>query len=164
MLKFILPGVLLLIFIYLCVKPARRNMENFKILGSLAPQKQMYWHCLSECERGDPSLQLTKTKGSMTCQAYCDSTITDIVRRGGPSYTRDEPVKSVPITTSIDQSYALCGDGTKGAFCRKNFSTNSEIDKKCMQNCAYSTLPANLCMTQCSNVLSVNKSSGWSWK
>lgn len=141
-----------------------KTTENFKILGSLAPQKQMYWQCLSECERGDPSLQLTKTKGSMSCQAYCDSTITDIVRRGGPSYPRDEPVATVPITTAIDQSYALCGDGTKGAWCRKNFTTHSEIDQKCRQNCAYSTLPSDICMKNCADVLKVNATTGWSWK
>lgn len=144
-----------------------KTTENFKILGSLAPQKQMYWQCLSDCERGDPSLQLTKTKGSMSCQEYCDSTITDIVRRGGPSYPKDEPVAKVPINTRIDQAYALCGDGTKGAWCRKNFTTQGEIDQKCRQNCAYSTLPSDLCMTDCARTLEVNavgSAGGWTWK
>ena len=159
----VLAVFVLLVLFFVLYQGSNRN-EDFKVLGSLAPQKRMYWQCLSDCERGDPSLQLTKTKGSMSCQEYCDSTITDIVRRGGPSYPKDEPVATVPIVTKIDQAYALCGEGTKGAYCRKNFSSDREIDQKCRQNCAYSTLPADMCMKQCSDVLAVNKSSGWSWK
>lgn len=141
-----------------------KDNENFKVLGALARQKDMYYQCLSKCEKSDPALRLTPTKGSMMCQAYCDSTITDIVRRGGPFYPRDEPVATVPVVTRIDQAYSLCGDGTKSNSCRQNLATAGEIEEKCRQNCAYSTLPQELCMKDCSNVLAVNKTSGWSWK
>jgi hypothetical protein len=157
-------AVFVLVALFFVLYQGGKEKEDFKVLGALAPQKDMYWQCLSDCERGDPAMQLTKTKGSMSCLAYCDSTITDIVRRGGPSYPKDEPVATVPIKTRINQSYAACGDGTKGAYCRKNFATDGQIDQKCRQDCAYSTLPADLCMRQCSDVLAVNKSSGWSWK
>ena len=145
---------------FLCSE--RKNRDDFKILGALAPQKQMYWKCLSDCERGDPSFQMTKTKGSMSCLEYCDSTITDMTRRGGPAYSQDLDAATVPIVTHIDQAYARCGDGTKGNFCRKNWTSDVQIDEKCRINCAYS--PSNDCMTDCTKSLSPNKSSGWSWK
>lgn len=147
------------IILYLC-----STKENFKVLGNLSSQRQMYYQCLSECERSDPALRLTPTKGSMMCQAYCDSAITDIARRGGPSYPQDIPVAPVGISTRIDKAYAKCGDGTKGNQCRKNFATNGEIDEKCRQNCAYSPLETGDCMKTCSDVLAVNKTTGWSWK
>jgi hypothetical protein len=140
------------------------NQEDFKVLGNLASQRNMYYQCLSECERSDPALRLSPTKGSMMCQAYCDSTITDLARRGGPSYPQDIPVAPVEVTTRIDKAYATCGDGTKGNQCRKNFATDGEIDEKCRQDCAYSSAPTEECMKTCSNVLAVNKSTGWSWK
>ena len=149
---------LLLIFFFW----PRTTKDGFKVLGSLAPQKQMYWKCLSDCERGDPNFQMTKTKGSMSCLEYCDSTITDLVRRGGPSYPLDINAATVPIVTHIDQAYSRCGDGTKGAFCRKNFTSDVQIDEKCRQNCAYS--PSSTCMEDCTKSLGPNKSTGWSWK
>ncbi len=153
--------VILAIFMY-C--HGSRRKESFKILGSLAPQKDMYWQCLSDCERADPSLQLGKTKGSMSCLEFCDSTITDITRRGGPSYPVDLEAASVPIKTRIDHSYNKCGDGTKGNWCRKNFTTDGQIDEKCRQDCAYSSMPEKQCMEVCSNVHDVNKTLGWSFK
>jgi hypothetical protein len=140
------------------------SKEDFKVLGNLATQRNMYYQCLSECERSDPALRLTPTKGSMMCQAYCDSTITDLARRGGPSYPQDIPVAPTQVITRIDKAYKACGDGTKGEVCRKHFATNGEIDEKCRQDCAYSSLDAKDCMEKCSNVLAVNRTSGWSWK
>jgi len=155
---------LIVLFVILYVWLNQGCSEDFKVLGSLAPQKAMYYKCLSDCEKGDPAFNLTHTKGSMSCQAYCDSTITDIVRRGGPSYPLDLPVAPVAIKTRIDKAYDVCGDGTKGNQCRKNFATDGEIDEKCRQNCAYSSLPVKECMKQCHNILKVNKTTGWSWK
>jgi len=138
--------------------------ERFKVLGNLATQGPMYYRCLSECERSDPALRMTPTKGSMMCQAFCDSTITDIARRGGPSYPNDYPVEEIVPVTRIDKAYDVCGDGTKGEQCRKNFATNGEIDEKCRQNCAYSSLEVKDCMKTCADVHAVNKTTGWSWK
>lgn len=138
--------------------------EEFKVLGSLASQKKMYYQCLSDCERDDPTKRLSPTKGSMMCQEYCDSTITDIARRGGASYPNDIFVEEAPIKTSMDKAYEKCGSGVKASKCRSDSFTASEIDEKCRQNCAFSTLQPKECMESCTQVLDVNKNLGWNWK
>jgi len=141
---------------------AKSSREKFKVLGTLAPYGSVYYKCLSDCERSDPGNRLTPTHGSMACQEYCDSTITDISRRGGPSYPDEYPVAAPIIETAADDAYALCGEGTKGNWCRQIYFTDRQIDDKCRQDCAYST---NLqCMELCANARSANKSIGWQWK
>lgn len=158
----ILLGVALVILVaYAYMK--NKEVEKFKVLGSLANQRELYYKCLSDCERSDPGKTLLPTKGNFSCMKYCESTISDLVRRGGPSYPVDIPVETVPVFTRIDSSYSKCGDGTQGDWCRGQYASTGQIDELCRQNCEYST--SNTCMTDCSNVLRVNKSSGsWSWK
>ena len=156
--------ILVLVFVFCYVMHKKGNSENFKVLGELANQKALYYRCLYECERGDPDKYLTKTKGSMACQEYCDSVITDIVRRGGPSYPFDVPSEPVAVFTPIDKSYEKCGSGTHGNRCRELESTNSEIKEKCRQECEYSTLSNDQCMSDCFRARSSSKSRGWSWK
>lgn len=154
-----------------------KNREYFKVLGSLGPYKELYYKCNSDCERSDPGKQLTPGHGNMMCKNYCDSTITDISRRGGPSYPLDFPVKSTSnksssvfdlgsggVMTSIDEAYKFCGDGEENSWCRQNFHTASEIDAKCRQDCEYSTYPTKECMSLCAASKSGNYSLGWSWK
>lgn len=141
-----------------------KSRETFKVLGALGNQKQVYYRCLSECEKSDPAKQMSPSKGSKMCQVYCDSVLTDVTRRGGPSYLRDFPVAEASATSIPDTSFTKCGDGTHGEWCRSQVSTAGEIDEKCRQDCAYSTLPEERCMRDCTNILVGNKSSGWSWK
>lgn len=159
MLVFVILLIVLLLFVFM-----RRKNEDFKILGALGNQKDLYYRCMSECEKSDPAKQLTPTKGSWMCKQYCDSVITDITRRGGPSYPRDLPVASASAPDSSDLSYSKCGDGTKGAWCRRNVYTAEEIKGRCGQDCQYSSLPTDMCMKQCFDSLKSRRSLGsWKW-
>lgn len=140
------------------------KQENFKVLGSLGNMKDLYYRCVDQCEKTDPAKQLSPSKGSMSCLAYCDAIITDLARRGGPSYRDDLPPGDINVVTNIDKSYQRCGDGTHGARCRSLMTTDYQIDDKCRQNCEYSTLPTKRCMEGCSQLRSGAKNIGWSWK
>lgn len=152
-------GILLIIYI-----GWKRNRENFKVVGNMGPFKNIYYKCSSACERSDPGKQLSPTHGNMMCQEYCDSVITDIARRGGPSYPSDYYSKDDTIKTPIDISYEICGDGEQNKWCRDKFVTASEIDSKCRQNCEYSTYPVEQCMDLCTKSNKGNYSRGWTWK
>jgi hypothetical protein len=143
---------------------ANKSREGFKVLGTLGNQPDLYYNCLSECERTDPRKQMGLTHGSMSCQSYCESTITDMVRRGGPSYPNDFPIKEIPIVTRVDQSFVRCGQGTKGEWCRSLFATDGEIDQRCRQNCEFSTDQYPGCMKKCANSYEGNRYMGWNWK
>jgi hypothetical protein len=142
----------------------KREKEKFKVLGSMGNLKSLYYRCLNQCEKSDPAKHMSPTKGSMTCQAYCDSIITDLARRGGPSYRDDLPIGRVNVITDIDDAYARCGDGTHGARCRSLMATDYQIDEKCRQDCEYSTMPVERCMEGCSQAKASSKTTGWSWK
>lgn len=154
-----------------------KKREAFKILGALAPYKEVYYKCNSDCERSDPGKQLTPGHGNSSCASYCDSVITDISRRGGPSYPLDFKVASTKnsskkikdlgsggIVSSTDEAYIFCGDGEQGRWCRQNYHTSYEIDAKCRQDCEYSTYSQEECMKLCSASKSGNFSLGWTWK
>lgn len=160
---FLVGAILVILAVWYLLKKDNPS-EHFKVLGALAHQKDVYYRCLSECERSDPAKQMTPSKGSQLCQQYCDSVLTDVTRRGGPSYPRDLPVATAVAPTRVISSYDECGDGTHGDWCRQQFATAGEIDEKCRQDCEYSTLPPKECMKDCSNVREVAKVSGWSWK
>ena len=152
--------VILVVWVFM----SRKRREGFKVLGTLANQKDVYYQCLSECEKTDPQKQLGRTHGSRSCTDYCDSTITDMVRRGGPSYPNDFRLPPTPVVTRIDESYRRCGDGTKGEWCRSLFSTDGEIDSRCRQECEYSTMSPMQCMKQCTASRVGNRYIGWNWK
>ena len=140
-----------------------RTRENFKVLGSLANQNELYMRCLYDCERTDPGNQLGKTHGNMMCLEYCDSSITEMTRNDGPTYLGNKEGK-VKVVTPIDQSYERCGDGTLSSRCRSDYDANDQIDSKCRIDCGYSKLPNDLCMKECFESYSPNKMRGWSWK
>lgn len=158
-------AALALLFLFFVLRPSPRR-EGFKVLGSLANQAPLYYRCLSECERTDPAKQLGMTHGSMSCQSYCESTITNITRRGGSSFPCEIPLKKVEIVTRDDESYKRCGDGTKGEWCRALYTTDGEIDARCRQQCQYSTDAYPVCMSKCAASMSGNRfnSGGWTWK
>ena len=139
-------------FLNLCKK-----RESFKVLGALAQQKDLYYNCLSKCERSDPAKQLGPQKGNMMCLAYCDSVITDMTRRFDPP---------VPVTTIDDKAYKQCGEGTYGNFCRAQAASDMEIYEKCAQECEYDTSPREVCLDSCAGAYSGNKYNhgGWTWK
>jgi hypothetical protein len=157
-----------------------RKRESFKVVGTIGPYKDLYYKCQSDCERSDPGKQLSPAHGNLMCDRYCDSVITDLTRRGGPSYPLDVPTMSTAnnafppydirnlgsggVERSIDQSFKICGDGEANAWCREKFFTASEIDAKCQQDCQYSTYPTKQCMTLCAASKAGNYSLGWSWK
>lgn len=164
---YILLVVLIFIFCIAFSRGCTNDQERFKVLGTMGPSaNSLYYRCLSECEKSDPAKQMSPSKGSMTCLAYCDSVITDLMRRGGPSYPNDLSVAgSIPrVILNIDDAYSRCGDGTHGQRCRSLVTTDYQINDKCRQDCEYSTLSAEQCMNQCSQSRSSAKSSGWSWK
>jgi len=142
----------------------KRRRESFKVLGNMGPQRELYYKCTSDCERSDPGKQLSPTHGNMMCLEYCDSVITDIARRGGPSDPDELPVAPTKIVTSIDDAYHVCGDGDANAWCREKYFTATEIDAKCRQDCEYSTYPSGQCMRLCAASKAGNYSLGWSWK
>ncbi|HMP29091.1 MAG TPA: hypothetical protein PKD85_05805 [Saprospiraceae bacterium] len=156
--------LILVAIVALCLFLKERQKEDFKVLGSMGNLKGLYYQCLNQCEKSDPAKNMSPTKGSMACQAYCDSIITDLARRGGPSYRDDLPIGNVNVITNIDKTYASCGDGTHGARCRSLKATDYQIDDKCRQDCEYSTLPKRQCMERCSQTKASSKSTGWSWK
>lgn len=47
-------GIFLLIALAIAIACTTRYREKFKVLGTLAPHRQVYYRCLSECERSDP--------------------------------------------------------------------------------------------------------------
>ena len=154
----------ILLVIALLFLGSSKTSEKFKVLGTLSPFNEVYYHCLSECERGDPADHLLPTHGSMACQEYCDSVITDLTRRGGPSYPDEYPVAPPQIITTNDEAYMVCGEGTKGDWCRQIYATDKEIDSKCRQDCKYSTEPVAECMALCTKAKSANKLRGWTYK
>jgi hypothetical protein len=163
--------VILLLFIVIAAtggwvfyKRSQNSNEKFKVLGTLAPYAPVYYKCVSECERSDFGKRLMPTKGSMACQEYCDSAITDISRRGGPSYPNEYPIAPIEVNTAASDAYKICGEGTKGTWCRQIYFSDREIDEKCRQDCKYSTDPAFTCMSLCKKSRSADKSLGWQFK
>lgn len=177
----IVAGAVILLLIILCAvykkSPPLRENYGFSI-GALGEYQALYYKCISDCEREDPSKYLGKTKGSLMCDAYCNSTITDMARRGGASYIGDsitpKSYTSYPgvgefppptVKTRIDECYEQCGEGRPGYECRSNCACQGEVSAKCTQECAYSYLPKDACMDQCSKFYSVNcTSTSWTWK
>lgn len=155
---------LVVVYIVWSSKRKENFIEGFKVLGTLGKQNQLYYRCLSECERSDPGKRMTPTHGSSSCLSYCDSVITDLTRRGGSTYVEDHPVAAATIIDRVDESYLRCGDGTHGAYCRQLYATDGEIDEKCRQKCEYSTSSTGECMELCTLAHSANHSRGWSWK
>lgn len=156
-------GVAILLYLFVGRKS---NKEGFKVLGTLSPYSDLYYRCLSQCERSDPGKQLLPTKGNFMCGEYCDSVITKMARVGGPSDPKVPKIPTPEVKTYMDQAYEICGDGSKGDWCRSLFHSSAEIHEKCKQDCEYSTRPRAECMDLCSRTLSANKSitGGWSWK
>jgi hypothetical protein len=153
---------------YFAYRYYRSRREGFKVLGALAPYSDLYYRCTSECEKTDPGKQLGRNRGNMMCQEYCDASITDISRRGGPSYYKDAPISkdspNLKWRDSIAESYEVCGDGTQNEECRTRYTTAYEIETKCQQDCQYSTYPTGKCMDLCAKSMLGNYSLGWSWK
>ena len=159
---FVLIAFFVLWSFYTCVWLPRK--EGYKVLGTLASYKDLYYKCTSECERTDRGKQLMPTHGNYMCQEYCDSEITRMSRVGGPSDPVHEHIPTPNVDRVIDRSYKVCGDGNRGNWCRSLFHTDSEIDEKCREDCEYSTLDTGSCMDLCSRARSANKSLGWNWK
>lgn len=141
-------------------------MSGFKVLGTMGPYSDLYYRCYAQCERSDPAKQLYPTKGNFMCGEYCDSVITKMARVGGPSDPQSKKIPPPIVRTPMDDAYQICGDGSRGDWCRSLYHSSSEIHEKCMQDCEYSTLQRGQCMNLCSRTLSANKSiaGGWSWK
>jgi hypothetical protein len=154
-----LSGLAVLYYLY------RSKRESFKVLGSMgAHQRELYYKCTSACERSDPGKQLSPTHGNMMCQAYCDSVISDIARRGGPSYPMDYLAKDPELKSINDIAFHVCGDGVENRWCRDKLATGMEIDAKCRQDCEYSQYTIDECMNLCAKSKKGNYSRGWTWK
>src|SRR5437016_7052235 len=76
-------GILILIIIAVgvIVLSSKEHRENFMILGRLGPYREAMHQCISECEKEDPRKYLGTTKGSLYCDMYCNSKLTDVQRK-----------------------------------------------------------------------------------
>lgn len=126
-----------------------KSTESYKVLGALAPQNQIYYHCLSQCERADPRTYLQSSSGKMQCQRQCEDALSCSSLQN-------------KVTTINDEAYQVCGHGTQGDWCRQIYASDKEIDARCQQDCLHTDDPG--CMEACARSLSANKSRGWTWK
>lgn len=189
-------GILLILLIVVVVYykwEANKSKEHFRLLGTIAPYKDIYYHCSSECERADPGTRTSTTHGSESCQQYCDFTVGNMATENhidvftNPNGNPSPKIKK--FKTTIDEAYEVCGDGGSASAieCRSNYHTESEIDEKCRIDCKYTETGhpigstgyeknsseitdlqhiqnMKVCMTRCKKNYSVNKSLGWNWK
>ena len=171
--------IILLYFGIAFTKMKKANRESFKVLGTLAPYAKQYYRCLSECEKQDPSKRLIPNRGSLMCEEYCNSVLTEASRQ--PANGADNV-----FSTAIDESFNICGEGRRAERCQDIMSTSKEIDEYCQRECEYypsyyngdslfkgvdngsnkerSPQAEATCMNSCKKSKRGNYSIGWSWK
>jgi hypothetical protein len=155
-----------LLFIFLTVLFFNKSRENY-VLGALGPYREVYYKCMSHCEREDLSKKLGATHGSLMCDAFCNSMGTEMARQGDASRSTQPYYKPPIIRTSIDKCYEKCGyDSNPDANeCRDKCFCHSEVIDKCKQECAYSDMPKDQCIDQCSKIYGANCSTlAWNFK
>ena len=119
------------------------------IVGALAPYKDIYTHCLSECEKSDPRMYLGADNWG--CQTMCRSRVTDM-RRGNIA----PPV----VVGTVESCTANC-DGNRR--CVEDCSCYGEIIKWCAMECQYSADKG--CQDQCFLAMQPNcNGSSWTFK
>jgi len=135
------------------------------VMGALGEYQEEYYKCISDCEREDPSKFLGQTHGSLFCDEFCNSRVTELARQGGPSDVRADPAPPEKVVSRIDQCNEKCGTGPEGKFCRQHCFCDKEVDEKCRIDCQYSTLLQEECMSRCTSVTRPNcHSTSWNWK
>mgnify|MGYP007073251012 FL=1 len=154
--------ILILIFVGVIYLTQAHKTENFDILGALAPYKDALYRCERDCEREDPSKRLL-APGNIGCDAYCQSTFTNLARNQAPS---------PPVVTEYDECEEQC---SKGPFAKNPLSKDkcismchchTEVKKWCRDlQCAYTDLDSDTCMKRCieSQATNCNQLS-WTWK
>jgi hypothetical protein len=143
----------------------RNKREGYGfVMGALGQYKQLYYRCISECEREDKS-NILGNGANINCDTYCNSKVTEMARRGGPSdpyHPHTEPPK---VKLTVDECYEQCGEGKIARGCRSKCACEKEVDEKCRQECMHSIMPEGMCMDICSKTLKANCSSlSWTWK
>ena len=161
-LSYILLGLLVVgvLVLFFC---KRKTKEGFKVLGTLANQNEIYYSCLSGCEKADPIDQLGRTVGSATCLDKCDfvgTALADVTEVPGIS----TGIPKIRVDTVEDQSYQVCGDGSDFDRCRLDYVTRSNVLSKCAQDCKFSNLPYARCVEQCNKSHRGAYIDGWTRK
>ncbi len=143
------------------VESSKRKREDFNELGALGPYKASYYHCLSECEKVDPSLAMGAAKGSLMCADYCDSEMTHLVRTNGLGAGK---AGSAGIPTPVLPMDAADEINRTNAWDIERYTTANEIDGMCQKECRYYSRKDGRCMDLCRRSLFGNFSLGWNWK
>lgn len=140
----------------------KKSKEGY-LLGALGPYKSLYYRCLSECEKEDPSNYMGHA--NLMCSEYCDSMATEMQRKGGPSDEEGQHVAPPQVIETVDDCYARCGEGKIARKCRSNCACEKEVDERCRLECMHSNIPGKQCMELCSGPMRANCSSlSWTWK
>lgn len=165
--KYYLIGIFIALLIFLVSSDMYSTIRNNFVLGALGEYHQVYYKCLSDCERGDRAKQLGITHGNLMCDQYCESMVTEMTRQGGPSRPNQENYPPPKIETINDSAFKHCGseNDKETQECRKLYACQQEITEKCKQDCDYSKQPRDFCMTECQKFYTPNCTTlGWTWK
>jgi len=155
--------IILLIIGYLICNCKNKNRQNFQILAAAGPYQAQYVQCLNECQKEDPGDRLGVN--NLTCGAYCDSVITELIENGIPP-------EDVPIKNNLTECEQECNekafpDSTKEDIrkCISSCHGAKEVSQYCAELwCPYSRFPHDLCMNMCTSSNGANNNqNAWNW-
>jgi len=140
------------VFIVYYQRPPQHSVENFQILGALAPVQKDLARCLSKCEKQNPSNRLGDA--NLPCDRYC--------------YERYSSIGKCECNSPKKVTKSNCSDLCRGDLgCSTMCSCIQEVIDWCANMwCPSSKLGSEECIRQCVNANAVKCSSGrsWNWK
>lgn len=171
---FVFLVIFAIIFIIFLFFSKNNKRENYGFaIGALGDYQKQYYYCIKECEKEDRSKYLGKGHGNWSCDLYCNSKFTEIAKEHrkylDPKSIEPNNIASIcqlsSHSTRYEQCIKQCGEDENGRFCRDQCACENEVDWKCTQECAYSTMSNQDCMTLCKLKYGPNCSStSWNWK
>lgn len=150
----VLFGVIIVIVLFILFYRKKEPYEG--IIGAASKYRNQYSNCLHECRNEDPSRRMDPMV-NLGCTMYCDSTVTDLTRRGVDP--RDIIVRDT--TSDCIEMCTIPGYNKEEVDeCISKCSGITEVAKWCAEmECPHSLLPKKECMNSCIATMNANNSS-----
>lgn len=139
-----------------------KSYEKFgTVMGQLAPYREQLAHCVTECNRSDPSNRLLP-QANINCGRYCEAIISEMANRGIPP-------ERYPISNNMTICEKQC-DNKNATYREKRKCINAchgqrEVAQWCKELwCPYSLKNSKDCMKSCFATQNINNSdNSWTW-
>lgn len=146
-------AALVLGFVFYVTSRKNPVREGFgDVLGSAGPYKDVYYKCLSDCEKEDSRLRMGPN--NLYCGMACDTHISEIAKA--------QPFPIPQPVTEQDVCEKKCGSNGQ---CVADCTCYREIEKFCAMECRYSPSRKETCHDECFMSRVTDCSSGsWAYK